>query len=255
MVLFYILFFILGSAVGSFLNVVCDRMPGGKSILGRSFCDHCGRRLDTFDLVPIVSFFAVGRRCRVCKKPISWQYPIVETLTGMLFLLSFWKLSGVGTLGVLTLLYLFFICSIGIIVAVYDFKSSLIPTSFVFLASLAALFFNYFYLDSGEFVGRVVAAFAAALFFGFIVLATRARGMGQGDAILAFLIGMVLGINESVLAIFLAFLSGALFAVFLLIVGKKRLGQTIPFGPFLILGFFISLFFANPIINFYLMLY
>lgn len=249
------LFFVLGASVGSFLNVVIDRLGSGQTIGGRSRCDWCGRTLGVADLVPIVSFLAIGGRCRKCKKAISWQYPAVEAAGGIIFLLTAWRLSADGSLSWPLLVYLLFICSVMIVVAVIDFKTSLIPTSFVFGAALAALFFNYFFKSSPDFIGFVGAAFGAAAFFGVIILLTRGRGMGSGDAILAFLIGMVLGVQGSVMAIFLAFLTGALAAVFLIILGKKRFGQTIPFGPFLVVGFFISLFFGQEILRYYLMLY
>ena len=204
MVLFLILFFILGTAVGSFLNVVIDRTTQGQSILGRSYCDYCRATLGVVDLIPILSFTALSGRCRHCRKKLSWQYPIVETVTGLLFVLSFLILTVSGQLTITTLLYYFFLISILIVVAVVDFKFSLVPTTLVFLASLLALFYNYFFLTSGQFVQSVLAAFGAAIFFLVIVLLTRGRGMGEGDVVLGFLIGMVLGLKESVLAIFLA---------------------------------------------------
>jgi len=254
-VLFLILFFILGTAVGSFLNVVIDRTTQGQSILGRSYCDYCRATLGVVDLIPILSFTALSGRCRHCRKKLSWQYPIVETVTGLLFVRSFLILTVSGQLTITTLLYYFFLISILIVVAVVDFKFSLVPTTLVFLASLLALFYNYFFLTSGQFVQSVAAAFGTAVFFLVIVILTRGRGMGEGDVVLGFLIGMVLGLKESVLAIFLAFLIGAIISLFLITLGKKHFGQTVPFAPFLSLGFLISLFWAKEIINWYLMLY
>ncbi|MBI2012764.1 prepilin peptidase [Candidatus Curtissbacteria bacterium] len=255
MILFLITSFILGSAVGSFLNVVIDRTTRRESILGRSYCNHCRATLATVDLIPIVSFVALGASCRYCRKPLSWQYPAVEATTALLFALSIWMLSLQGQLGVFSLLYYFFLISILIIVAIVDLKFSLIPTTFILAASLVSLFYNYFTLPSPAFVDHVFAAFLLAIFFGAIVLATRGRGMGEGDVFLAFLIGMVLGIGDSAVAVFLGFLIGAVVSVFLIILGKKRFGQTVPFAPFLVLGFLISLFWAQEILAWYLMVY
>lgn len=255
MVFIYMLLFVLGSAVGSFLNVVIGRVPAGQTILGRSYCDWCGRTLGGFDLIPVISFFALGRCCLSCKKAISWQYPIVEAATGFIFVAVFWKSQLGASFNLIHFLFLLFISSILIIVSAVDFKFSLIPTSLVFAASLAALLFDYFSKNSQDFVGFIVAAFAQGAFFAIIVFLTRGKGMGEGDIILAFLIGMVLGMRDGTLAVFLAFLIGATFALCLIFTGRKRFGQTIPFAPFLVLGFFISLFFAQPIINWYLMLY
>lgn len=255
MVLQYLIFFILGSAIGSFLNVVVDRVPAGRTILGRSYCDRCRRTLAAFDLIPILSFFILGGRCRKCKKPISRQYPIIEGLTGFLFVVVFWKAASGGNLDLIYLLFMLLISAVMVVVAAVDFKFSLIPTSMVFAASFAALFFDYFFKASQEFSGFVIAAFCLAAFFGLIVFLTRGKGMGEGDIILAFLIGMVLGIRDGTLAVFLAFLTGAAMAILLVLAGRKRFGQTIPFAPFLVLGFFISFLFANQIINYYLRLF
>lgn len=252
---YYFLFFILGSAVGSFLNVVIDRVPAGKTILGRSYCDRCRRTLSIFDLIPILSFFVLGGRCRKCKKPVSRQYPTVEGLTGILFVVVFWKVASGGNFNLIPLLFMFFISSIMVVVSAVDFKFSLIPTSMVFAASFVALFFDYFFKSSQEFSGFVIGAFCLAAFFGLIVFFTHGKGMGEGDIILAFLMGMVLGIRDGTVAVFLAFLTGATMAILLILFGRKRFGQTIPFAPFLVLGFFISFLFAGPIINFYLRLF
>jgi len=253
---FWILvFFILGSAVGSFLNVVIDRATHGESILGRSYCDHCRKTLAPLDLVPIVSFLALSAKCRHCKGQISWQYPLVETATGVLFAFSFLRLTQLGQLGIITLAYYFFLVSVIIIVAVIDIKFSLIPTTLVFLASLISLFYNYFFLSSPLFVEHVLAAFGAAVFFAAIVLITRGKGMGEGDIVISFLIGMVLGQRGTIVAIFLGFFTGALISLLLIVLNKKHFGQTIPFAPFLALGFLIAFFWANEIINWYLMIY
>ena len=252
MVFFYLLFFILGSVVGSFLNVVCDRMTRRRSILGRSHCDWCRTTLSTVDLVPIVSFVSLGGRCRTCHRSISVQYPLVETVTGLAFAASFYAQASGGILDLAALLYWLFILSIFIIVAVVDLKFSQIPTTLVFLAALVALFYDYFYLSSGDFVIWVVAAFLLALAFLAVAVVTFGRGMGSGDIPLAFLIGLFLGWPKALEAIFLAFLGGAIAAILLLVLGKKKFGQTIPFGPFLVFAATVSLFWGQELLNWYL---
>ncbi|MEX2028330.1 MAG: prepilin peptidase [Candidatus Curtissbacteria bacterium] len=250
----FLLLFVLGASAGSFLNVVIDRLPSRLTLSGRSRCDWCGETLGIRDLIPILSFFVLGRRCRRCKKPISWQYPIVEVLTGTLFVLTFWRMVANGNFNLAYFVYILFVSCILVVVAAVDFKFSLIPTSAVFAASLVSLFFNYFSRNSGDFVGFTIGAFALAAFFGLIVFLTRGRGMGEGDIVLGFLMGMVLGIRDGTLAVFLAFLLGAVVAIFLIGAGRKRFGQTIPFAPFLVLGFWISLFLGNSIIDYYMRL-
>lgn len=243
--------FILGSAIGSFLNVVIDRTTRGEKITGRSYCDHCKATLATIDLIPIISFIALGAKCRYCKKPLSIQYPAVETLTAVLFTFSFYFLASSGNISLTTLLYFFLLISVMVVVAATDIKFYLIPTTFVYFASLLSLIYNYFNLESAVFVEHVIAAFVASLIFLLIVVATRGRGMGQGDVVLAFLMGMILGYEGTFVAMFLAFLIGAIISIFLIILRRKKFGQTIPFAPFLILGFFVSLFWQTEIINWY----
>ncbi len=251
MILYLLLFFILGSSVGSFINVVVDRTTRGESILGRSYCEYCQATLSSLDLVPIVSFIGLGAKCRYCKKKLSWQYPLVETFCATLFALSFWVIVSSGSFDLVKLAFWLVVLSVMVIVFVVDLKFSLIPTSFVYAASLLALFYVYFASPPPIFIDNVLAAFGAALFFLFIVLVTFGRGMGQGDIVLAFLIGMVLGVKATFLAIFLAFLSGAVISIFLIILGRKKFGNTIPFGPFLVFGFIVSLFWSDLILNYY----
>lgn len=255
MIFFLVVSFIVGSAIGSFLNVVVDRTTRRKTILGRSYCDHCRVILKTIDLVPILSFAMLGGKCRFCKKSLSWQYPLVEAFCGFLFLLSFYVLVVGGNLNLAVLLYWFFLCSILVIVSVVDLKFSLIPTSFVYFASLVALLFNFLYFSPPLFFDHVIAAFLSALFFLLIVVFTRGKGMGEGDIVLGFLIGMVLGLKSATLAVFLAFLIGSVVSLLLIALGKKKFGQTIPFAPFLVCGLLVGMFWGEKILSWYLMLY
>jgi len=247
--------FLFGSAVGSFLNVVIDRTTRRESILGRSYCDHCKVTLSTVDLIPIISFVAQGAKCRYCSKPLSYQYPIVEGITALLFALTFYFLAVSGTLSVFSLVYYVILVSVMIVVAVVDFKFSLVPTTFVFAASLLALLYNFIFLSTNLFIEHVIAAFLGGLFFLIIVLVTRGKGMGEGDIIIGFLIGMVLGIQSATLAIFLAFLIGSVVSLSLIAVKLRKFGQTVPFAPFLVIGFFISFYWGEQLLKWYLMIY
>lgn len=255
--MFFILLlaFILGGAIGSFLNVVIDRATRGESILGRSYCDHCRATLSTIDLIPIVSFVSFGARCRYCKKPISWQYPIVEALCALLFTLSSYVLISAGNFNLVNIVYFFFIISVSVIVAVVDYKFSLIPTTIVFFASLLSLVYDFFFLSPTQFLYHVISAFLAAFVFLVLVIVTRRKGMGEGDVVLAFLMGMVLGPEKTVLSVFTAFFSGAVVSLLLIFLGKKQFGQTVPFAPFLIFGLLLALFWGDSIVKSYMMLY
>jgi len=255
--MFFILLlaFILGGAIGSFLNVVIDRATRGESILGRSYCDHCKATLSTLDLIPVVSFVTLGAKCRYCRKPLSWQYPAVEALCALLFTVSAYVLVSDGNFNLVNLFYYFLIVSVSIIVAVVDYKFSLIPTTIVFFASLAALIYDFLLLSPTQFLNHVLSAFFAAFAFLILVVVTRRRGMGEGDVVLAFLMGMILGPEKTVLAVFTAFFSGAVVSLLLIAFGKKRFGQTVPFAPFLIFGLLTALFWGDSIVATYLMLY
>ncbi|MCR4324111.1 MAG: prepilin peptidase [Candidatus Curtissbacteria bacterium] len=248
----YALLFILGTAVGSFLNVVVDRTTKSESVLfGRSYCDHCHAKLSSFDLIPIVSFVVLGARCRKCGGRISWQYPLVEGLTGLLFVLSFWVLSLSGQFSLVTLSYYLFIVSTLVVVATVDLKFYLIPTTLVFAASFVALFYNYFHLTSTDFVLYVFISFGLAMGFLLLLVATRGRGIGGGDVPLAFLIGLVLGWPNAIAAIFLAFFVGAVVSLLLVAFGKKSIKATIPFGPFLVFATIAVLFWGSTMISWY----
>ncbi|HSX19242.1 MAG TPA: prepilin peptidase, partial [Candidatus Saccharimonadales bacterium] len=234
---------------------VVDRSVKNESIVfGRSYCDYCHAKLSTFDLVPILSFVGLRARCRYCRHKLSWQYPIVETLVGVLFAATFYFLAASTTFSFVGILYYLAIISTLVVVAVVDLKFSLIPTTFVFGAAILALFRNYFYLSSADFVQAVFGAFVLALFFLAIVLVTRGRGMGTGDIPLVFLLGLFLGWPQSLLSTFLAFVSGAVISIFLLLFGRKKFGQAVPFGPFLIGAAIVVLFWGNTLTNLYLKL-
>lgn len=248
-------FYVLGTITGSFLNVLIDKMVHGRSLWGRSHCDWCRKTLSPWDLVPIASYVVLGGRCRHCKRRISSQYPIVEFLSGLMFALVFYFQVFNAPFDGIKVVYLILISVVFLVVAIVDFKYYLIPTTLVFAASLLALFYNFFSLGPTPFAQHVFAAFAAAIFFGAIVLLTRGRGMGSGDIVLAFLIGMVLGFAQTVLAVFMAFVIGAVVAIILVFSGRKKFRQAIAFGPFLILGFYVALWFYQPVTTWYLGLF
>ena len=257
--------FILGLIVGSFLNVVICRLYTGEKILfGRSHCPYCKKDLKWFDLIPLVSFISTKGRCRYCGKPISWQYPLVEFATGIIFLLIFnFQFSIFNFQNLFTVFYLLIISCFLIIIFVFDLKHYIIPDKIIYPAIGVALFYNLFEiwdLGFGWSLGFghwdfILAAFLASSFFLAIVLISRGRGMGMVDVKLAFLIGLILGWPNILVALFLAFLFGAIVGLLLIIISKKTLKSEIPFGPFLVTGTLIGLFFGDRIIDWYLSLF
>lgn len=248
-------FFIIGSAVGSFLNVVIDRSARGESmVLGRSYCDYCRATLSAFDLVPVLSFLILRARCRYCRRPISWQYPLIEIITGFLFVLAFLHFVSLGVLSMASLIVTLVVICVFVVVAAVDFKFSLIPTTLLFAVSLLVLFYNYFTQTSSGFISAVEVAFALAFAFLMIIIATRGKGMGTGDVPLVFLIGLYLGFPMAIVGVFLAFLSGAFISIILLASGRKSFRQAIPFGPFLVFGSIVALFWGSSFLAWYLRL-
>ncbi len=235
------LVFLLGLCVGSFLNVLIDRLPKGESIwFGRSRCDHCKKTLRWFELIPLLSYLLQGGRCLRCHKKLSLQYPVVELATGVGFVLiggqAFDARQGLA-------LAIIFSCLLVIFVA--DLKYMIIPDSMIVIGILGVLLQGP---ALGDLQGRALSGMGASLFFLILFLITRGRGMGLGDVKLAFFLGLWLGFPRIVIAIYLAFLTGALVGVTLILTGKKGLKSKIAFGPFLVLGAGITYFYSEQII-------
>lgn len=248
--------FFLGLAVGSFLNCFICRLalPGFsfKNWLGlksRSYCPHCRHTLSWQDLMPVFSFVFLKGKCRYCCWKISWQYPLVETAVGAIFLLVF-VLSGGFDQGLLKLIYFWAISSLLVVIFVYDLRHYIIPDSAVFPAIAIAGIFTCQFLISGQFeiFGRYLLSAAGAALFFFIVEAVSAgQWMGSGDVKLAFLIGLFLGWPSILIGLLSAFYAGAATGLGLIIFKKKKLKSRIPFGPFLVGGTFVALFFGEQL--------
>lgn len=244
--LFSFFIFILGLMAGSFLNCVIYRSEEKKSFLkGRSFCPYCKHQLSWQDLIPVFSFLFLKGKCRYCQKPISWQYPLVEISTALIFLLVFnFQLS----------IFNFIIAPLLIIIFVYDLKHYIIPDKIIYPAVGIAFIYNLLrlILEPGRFsFGVFWAALAATGFFTAIVLISRGKWMGIGDIKLAALMGLILGFPGILVALFLAFFIGAAVGVGLIAAGKKKLSSEVPFGPFLVTGTFIALFWGEKLLNWY----
>ncbi len=240
--------FILGTIIGSFLNVVILRYNTGESVVQTgSRCFSCGKKLKWHELIPILSFIIQQGRCRNCKSKISIQYPIVEFLTGLIFLLTF----QITHYSLLITGYYFIIFSLLIVIAVYDVRHQIIPNGFVYAFDILA-FLNLFQVSSFKF--QVSSFFAGIIFFSFfglLWLLSKGTWMGFGDAKLALGIGWLMGSIKGILALILSFWTGAVVGIFLLffLKDKYNIKSKIAFGPFLILGALIAFFFGNVIIK------
>lgn len=237
-----LIFFIFGTIVGSFLNVLILRYNTGLSFVkGRSKCFSCGKILQSYELIPIFSFLFLKGKCSSCKSKISYQYPLVEFLTGILFFLAFLKFGA-------TILFPFYLIIISILIAisVYDLKHKIIPDGMVFFFDAAAFVFLMLSPHSilDFWAGPMLFAFFALLW-----LVSSGKWMGFGDAKLALGVGWLLGFSAGIFSIMLAFWIGAI--VGLSILGLERLNisklkltikSEIPFAPFIIFALLLTLF-------------
>lgn len=263
----FLFIFFLGLFVGSFLNVVLYRLPKRETVVFKpSYCPSCKHKLTPIELVPIFSYLIQRGKCRNCQKAISWQYPLVEATTGVLFLLAFWfwvgNYSSEGY-AVFSLLYLFAISSILLLVFTFDAKYGIIPDSLVIIGSIIVLIYRLIVVFTGysslsfwqeTVLMPLIVGLLTALFFWSIIIVTRGRGMGFGDVKLGFLLGFLVSYPDIFLLLFLAFVLGAIFSIALISFSKKKLSDTIPFGPFLVLGAYAAWFYGSKIIDLYLTL-
>ena len=262
----FIIFFILGLIIGSFLNVVVYRLRVAEDVLGRSYCPHCRNKIAWYDNIPLISFILLKFQCRKCKKKISWQYPAVEAMTGLIFALIGWRFFNIfDSQSFLITLYYLGIVSFLIAIFVYDWLYMEIPSLVLWIGGIWTIIFNiYFDLNkTGKFVSifqsdvflGVLAAGIAFIFFFSLVYFSKEKWMGMGDALLAIFLGLFLGWPEILLALFLSFNLGALFSIALVVFQRKSLKTQIPFGPFLVLGSILTILFYGIITEWYFGLY
>lgn len=250
MELFFIFFiFLFGLIIGSFLNCLIWRLYKEETVLGRSYCPNCGKELKWYDNIPLLSFIILGGRCRFCDEKISWQYPLVELITGLLFTLAYY-FSLKNGLSFLELFFYFFVVSLSVIIFVFDLRWYLIPIWTVVVGGLVIIALNLFFGVSV--VSLLISMLVGAGFFGIQYLITQGKGIGEGDIWLGALFGAIFpNLKLLILTIFLTYIIGGLVAAILLIFKVRKIGSQLPLGIFLSLALVIVLFFGQGIINWY----
>jgi prepilin signal peptidase PulO-like enzyme (type II secretory pathway) len=249
--LFYFLVFVLGSVVGSFLNCVIYRLETRESFLkGRSCCPHCKHILSWKDLIPIFSFLILKGKCRYCKKKISLQYPLVELFTAILFLLPVY----ITLYSSVDLIFYWIISSFLIIIFVFDLKHYLIPDKIIYPAIVIAFLNQILTSNIEHLTSNLILGILPSLFFLAIILISHETWMGFGDFKLSILMGLILGWPKILVALFFAFFIGAVVGLILISLKRKKMKSQIPFAPFLISGTFLTIFFGEEIIDWYLKL-
>ncbi len=252
---FFTFSFILGVLIGSFLNVVALRYNTGMTLKGRSKCFSCGKNLKWYELVPLFSFLFQKGKCRNCKSKISWQYPVVELLAGILFVLVIWTFPPLTVQASFTTLYYIFITCLLLVIIIYDIKHKIIPDQMVYLFGVIALLKLFISSDLSfvaPSINSILAGPLLALPFALLFLFSKGTWMGLGDAKLVLGIGWTLGLIKGISAIVLAFWIGAILSVIWMYIVFRKLKShyEIPFGPFLVLGMYLVLIFNIQVIDF-----
>ncbi|MBU1118576.1 prepilin peptidase [Patescibacteria group bacterium] len=248
--------FVLGAAIGSFLNVVTFRLKSGKKMgLARSECMSCKKKLSFIDLIPLVSFVFLRGKCRHCSSKISPQYLIVELVTAIAFSIvyvSTFYSSGImsGTSFVNLLIYWVYV-SFLIVIFVYDLKHYLILDKVLVPAFIVALVGSFF-LGYQEMHFHILGSFIFGFTLLFLYHVSHGTWIGGGDVKLAFVLGLMVGFPNVIVTFMLAFVLGALISLVLMIFCKKTLKSQVPFGTFLTSATFLSFFVAAPMIEWYM---
>ena len=261
-------------AVGSFINAAVWRIKQqtekkkSKSSLrstdysllkGRSVCPKCGHQLAVKDLVPVISWLWLRGKCRYCGQPISIQYPIVELTTAGLFAWSYLALDPANMRQYVDFGFWLAILTGLVVLAVYDWLHKELPNKVMWILiglTFAQLLVLAVWTQSPQMLGlNLMAGLLVGLFFYALFAFSKGRWMGGGDVKLAFLMGLLLGGRNVLVALFVGFNSAALFSVFSMAAKKLSRKDTIPFGPFLIAGTIIARLYGNQLINAYINLF
>lgn len=271
--------FVLGAMIGSFLNVCVYRIPKGESVVkGRSHCPKCGQGIAWYDNIPILSWLILGAKCRNCAQPISWQYPLVESITGFLFLLVFLKFG----LTLATPVYMALAASM-VLVTFVDLTDWTIPNEVTFPGIPLGIAFSVLamlYPESNLILNDPIASLIGVVAGGgFLYLLDKAalfllkkRGMGFGDVKLLAMLGAFFGWQGVILIIMMASLLGSVVGIGMIMAEKRRharktdlivedtgdedavvhTGHYLPFGPYLALAGVLYMFFGPELVNVYL---
>jgi len=240
-----LLYAVLGLAISSFLNVCIDRLPERASIVSPpSHCPACGRRLTPLDLIPLVSYFLLRGRCRNCGAPIPRRVLLVESMTGLLFVLLWYRYRSSRQWLLATLYACFFI-----VVFFIDLEHHLVLNRVIYPAIAVALLAIPLTPDhdAAELLGGGAIGFGLLFLIAFIYPA----GMGMGDVKLATFIGLVVGFPSVFAALLISFVAGGLVGGGLLLTGLKGRKDAIPFAPFLVAGGMVAMLYGQQIIDWY----
>ncbi|MCR3956712.1 MAG: prepilin peptidase [Gudongella sp.] len=252
MIILTIIIGIYGLLIGSFLNVLIYRIPRDENIAWPgSHCPSCGHGLRWYDNIPLFSYLLLRGRCRYCGDRISIQYPVVEATNAIIYILLFLSFYSGSKLD---FVFYALISSVLVAIAFIDLKEQIIPDSLVLtvltLSIIQKALLHFYEGVPFPLVNSILGlAIAGGIFL--LILFFSGGGMGGGDVTLIAALGFILGVRLIFLNIFLSFILGAVISIFLLATKIKTRKDPIPFGPFIILGFFIVLFMGEDLISWY----
>lgn len=259
-----VIVFIFGLLMGSFLNVLVVRIDILETVVNsRSHCPKCKKTLGWKDLIPLLSFVFLRGKCRYCNEKISWQYPLMELMTGASFALVYSYVMNLGLVRgweIASLaFYLLMACAL-ILLFMYDLKEMIVPDEFVYPAIGIAVVFQILAIHfcPGYRLGWMDLAYGILIGAGvpaLLSVPSRGKWMGYGDISLGALMGAILGYPLVVAGMFLAFCSGGLVGALLLASKKKKLTSAVPFGPFIMASTLIVLIWGDRLISWYLSLF
>ena len=239
-----IVIFLYGIVIGSFLNVCIYRIPAGESLSKkRSHCMSCGYQLRWYDLIPLFSYVCLRGRCRKCKEHISIQYPLVEALNGILYVLIFlvngWSIDSA--------IYCLLTSAL-IVLSVIDFRTYEIPYGInLFILALGLIHLGF---HLGDWVTYVVGLLAVSSFLELIFWASKGRAIGYGDVRLMRASGLLIGWKLSILALLLGCILGSVIHIIRMKISGE--GHVLAMGPYLAAGIFLSVLWGEPFINWYI---
>ncbi len=245
-----------GLLIGSFLNVVIARLPEEKSIIKpASHCPKCGFFLKFYHNIPVLSYLFLGGKCAKCKNKISWQYPAVEAFTGLTFYLVYITHFPVVveiTAGVIFL-------SIMIALAIIDFQHMILPDELTLGGTAFFLIYIVVFHNKTLIIEHIIASLIFPglfyLLYFFYLKVKKIEALGLGDVKMAFLLGIFLGLEKSLITLMIASFSGLAVGLILMAFQDKNLKSKLPFGTFLAIGAYISYFYGGIIYNYIINLY
>ena len=257
----YLVLAIFGLLIGSFISMWSYRLPRGMSILGRSICDTCKRTIGITENVPVIYYLLSRGRCKGCKGKISPRYPLIELFTSFCFVVTAYFFNSLSIvpdifrgLDEFALPIMLFVLTCLLTAFIVDLEEQILPDNITLILGITILSLLVL-APSPVFFSNILAGFLSFSFFLLIYLVTKGRGMGFGDVKLVFVLGAMLGFQPSLVWLNLAFVSGALVGIFLILTGYAKLKWAIPFGPFLIASAWVSLFFSQDLASWYVSLF